>query len=203
MSFKSKLLKRYVWDEQIYYIIHHDAWIYLWLIIKYALILAILFVSYKYSWAYLWEKFTSIAVYVNWVFWIVGFLFYILFVIRFFDYYLDSIILTDTWVILFKWDWLLKHTSESVQRNSIESVFDEQSWIFDILFKKWDLKVKRQWENYIFRDVNNPTAQADKILRTRDKMLEWTMEEEQLDKFDILVETLGEVILDYVKKSNK
>lgn len=145
-----------MWDEQIYYVISHDPWIYFGLMIKYLLFLVALRVWYYYI-----QMIVEFE-YLNIVLWVIGLILYSRFIIWFLDYYLDSIVLTDGWLIIFRWDGFLKQTSESVTWDSIESVFDEQSGIIDLLLKKWDIKVKRQWEVYTFKDVSHPTSKLIK-----------------------------------------
>lgn len=195
MSFKTTLLRHYLWWERIIYVISHDPLSYVWLILLYGILIAGVFFGYKYTVAFVTFP------YMNWIFATVGLIIYIRFIIKFMDIYLDSIVLTDRGLIIFMWGGLLKYTSESVQRHSIESVYDQQNGILDVVFNKGDLTIKRQGENYIFKDVSHPKIQADEILKVKDKMLVWLEDDEPVpDKFDVLVETLGEVILDYVKK---
>lgn len=201
MSFKQKVLAHYIWEEEIYHIISHDVWVYLPLVLKYSLILVWLYwlfwlVDSTFNIEYLWWIFGGVGLFVYWYF-----------VISFLDIYLDSVVLTDWWVIIFNWDWFLKQNSESVQRESIESIFDESSSLPDLILNKWDIMIKRQWEIYRFDSTPDPRKQADVISKLKDKILAWKYPweeepEEDLDKFDVLVETLWEVILDYVKKKN-
>jgi len=122
------------------------------------------------------------------------------------DIYLDSIIITKNWLTIFRWDWILKYSSENIERDSLEAINEHQNWILDIILKKWDLKIKRAEESYNFDEVSHPNKQVSTILKFREKFSTPPTEtepEEDLDKFDVLVETLWEVILDYIKKGKK
>lgn len=121
--------------------------------------------------------------------------------ISFLDIYLDWVILTNNWIVIFRWDWLLKYRTESIERESLESVSMNQNGILDIMFNKWDIKINRIDHSYIFNEVPNPSKQVKTILEKRDEMTSWEQEDEdKVDKFDLLVDMLGDVLIDYSKR---
>lgn len=198
MSFKTNILKKYLKNKQIYHIISHDSWVYLKKVLLYSILLWILFVLYY-----------KINVYFNAntplilkrIFWWIGLIVYIKFMISFLDIYLDWIILTHNGIIIFRWDWLLKYRTESIEREALESVSMNQNWILDIMFNKWDIKINRIDHTYIFNEIPNPAKQVKIILQTRDDVAsDQDEEEEKVDKFDMLVDMLWDVLSDYAKK---
>lgn len=201
MSFKKNILKKYL-DTDIHYIIWHDWWKYTKIIIVYTWILVFLFLSYIWI-----AKISSVNIlnYINIIFWVIWAIIYIRFILQFMDIYLDSVVITKIGIIIFKWEWLLRYTSETIDWPSVQAVEDAQSWLLDMMLNKWDIVIKRWVEEYRFNDISHPSKQKNDILMYKDKF-ETKPEPEkepepELDKFDVLVETLGEVILDYVKKS--
>ena len=116
------------------------------------------------------------------------------------DIYLDCIVVTNKWLVLFKREGFLRQNTEHIQRDAAQSVYDEQNWILDIVSGKWNLKIKRQDEIYTFDEVANPSSVTNYIVQIRDSINSQENYVEP-DKFDVLVETLWEVILDYVKNN--
>ncbi len=200
MWIKHNIIWKNVSSQDIIEIISHDTWKYTKVIIVYALILAVLFVSYDTITHYF-------------VFWIIDVLFagiwivvYFFFMVSFFDVYLDSLILTSTWIIIYRWHGLFRQHTENIPRESAQAIYDQQSGILDALLNKWNIEIKRHEETYLFEDVPSPAENAKKIVAQRDAALNQANnveEEEEQDKFDVLVETLWEVILDYVKNNKK
>lgn len=122
-----------------------------------------------------------------------------------FDEYLDSLVITDKGIIHFKRDGLWKQKAEMLSRVSIESVSHEQNSFWDSLIGKWDIKIKLEDVITRFDDVSDPAVVSNKILEYKDRIL-WRhnyMENEvkhEPDKYNILIEALGEVVTEYVEK---
>jgi hypothetical protein len=118
------------------------------------------------------------------------------------DLYLDSLVLTDQGISLFFWEGLFKYSNELLERQSIEAVYDEQDGLLDILLNKGDVKIKRAEEEYIFDEVPAPSKVSALIISVKDEILSQEQEEEEpeLDKFELLVEALGEIIKEYYGK---
>lgn len=200
MSFKKQILKRYLWDDDIFYIISHHWWVYVKLILVYLFFLILWFILYYVVckwWCFKWFRY---------FFWLYGVLLYIKFIIDFLDLYLDSVVLTKQGVNIFYWDGLLKYSNELIERSSVEWVYDEQEGLLDVLLNKGMIKIKKLDEEYVFDDVYNPVLQTSKIIEIKEKIIkenekkEEENNEEEIDKFDLLVEALGEIIRDYYKK---
>lgn len=202
MWFKNNLLNKYL-NTEIHYIISHDWWKYTKLILIFSLILILIIALYLNI--YILFNSTALKI-LNIIFAAIWMLIYIIFTVNFINLYLDTLVVTNSWLILFEWSWLFKYSTESIDWNSIQAIEDEQSWLFDIILNKWDLKIKRAWESYTFQDVSSCSTERNKIIEYKDKFeekkqeLKEENEQPELDKFDVLVETLWEVILDYIKK---
>lgn len=198
MLLKEKVISRYIWDQEILNIVWHDWYVYFKVVFKYWLILLWLVFIHNVLVQYL------DIIYLNFFFGSIWLIVYVFFVISFLDSYLDSIILTKNWIIIFRWEGFLRHNTESIRWEAAQSIYHEQNWIIDIIFNKWNVKIKRQDEIYLFEDVWNPRSTTNILTSTRDRILSEVDEEEpDMDKFDVLVDTLWEVILDYVRNNKK
>ena len=194
--FRKKILAKYLGEENIVYIIAHHWWVYVKLILFYTFFLLIWFVWYRYlSYVFDWRWLS----YIFWIYWIVV---YIKFVIDFMDIYLDSIVLTPQGVNIFLWEWIFKYSNEAIERNAIESVYDEQNWLLDMLLEKWNIIIKRIDEEYRFEDVPKPAMMSNIIIEMKERFTSADQgdntQNEEKDKFELLVEVLWEVIKEYL-----
>ncbi len=196
MNLKKGILSKYLEGQDTLHIIGHGYLKYARLILVYWLILFGAFFLYSFILSII-KPFSIL----NWVFGIGLFISYIKFMISFLDYYLDSLVLTREGVILFYWGGFFKLNSEAMPWGSVRSVSDNQSGLLDIIWNQWYIEIKREKENYTFQ-VANPAQKANLITNTRNQIKSWEKDNtpQDFDKFDILVETLGEVILDYIQQ---
>ncbi len=202
MLLKEKVLSKNLWNQEIIDIIWHHWWKYIKALIKYCILLIILFVFYN-----LLVQYIDVD-YLEFIFWSVGLIIYIMFVVAFLDVYLDSIVLTSTWIILYKREWFLRQNTEHIQWSSAQSIYDEQNWILDVILNKWTIKIKRHDEVYSFEDVAYPSKTTNMIIKAKNDIMYNNKDDDEdefqnSEKFDVLVDTLWEVILDYVKKNKK
>ncbi len=197
MLLRYKIISKNLWNQEILYMISHNWWVYMKIVIKYWIILVLFFVLYNLIIQYL--HIPNIELF----FWSFLLVLYIFFVVSFMDSYLDCIVLTKSWIIIYSREWFLRQNTENIQWDSAQSVYDEQVWIIDVVFNKWNIKIKRQDEVYTFDNVSKPSVQANKIIRTREQILSEAWEDVNLDKFDVLVDTLWEVIIDYIRKNRR
>ena len=199
MSLRRNALQWYLKDEKIVYIIGHSWRKYIKIIFFTVLLLFLFFLIFYLTKKYISSDYIYIL---KWVLSIIWIIVYLKFIIDFLDIYLDSIVLTNRGVTMFRWDGLFSYTSENIGWDYIQTVYDEQKWFLDVILWKWDLNIKIHNWDYKFEEVPSPTKQANIISSTKDKMNLSNKEEqdsEDMDKFDILVDTLGEVIEDYLK----
>lgn len=203
MAFRKNILMKYLHEEEIYHIIWHDSWEYIKLILLNLVYLIIVFWIY-YAVSLLWNR-TIVSI----IIWVVALIIYIKFTLDFLDIFLDAIILTNYWVVIFKWEWILTYSSESVERTWLQAIFDEQSWILDILLNKWDIKIKRHDEIYTFKNIHNPwkekytilqmNERIQKQLSINDESVEENNAEQWDEKIEVLLDVLKDVLMDYKK----
>jgi hypothetical protein len=115
-----------------------------------------------------------------------------------FDWYLDVWIITEDGIYDLHRK-LLKIDMTSIKFESIEGVEIEQFWIWDKIWRKWDLILHQLWHSE-FRKINadNPFKAAE--------MLEWFLhheeehEEEKKDRFELILETLWGIVEEYLDR---
>ncbi len=112
-------------------------------------------------------------------------------------------ILTPTGIVVFKREWVLEYKTDNFARERIETVSHTQDSIWDKVFSKWNILIALEHGvTYWFKNVWSPLKYANTIIEQKQRYLnnlfdEW---ETDADKFELLVETLGEVIQDYMGK---
>ena len=157
MDIKKKILQKVVdIDEEFVYIVSHHPIIYLPVLIISILGIIALFFLYNFISSF----FPTFAVYFCWFLWL---LLYSYFLLNFLDIYLDSIAVSPTSLIIYKWYGLFKNTTDVLDLSAVESVFAEQSWLLDVLFNNWDIYIRRAGHTNVFEDVFNPNWVASKI----------------------------------------
>ncbi len=197
MSLKKGILSKYLEGQETMHIIGHWPWKYAKLIVVYWLVLLWTYLLYR-SITSVFKPFDIL----RWIFGVGLIVSYVKFVISFLDYYLDSLVITREGIILFYWDNIFKLNSEALPWWSVQTVSDKQSGLIDIIWNQWLVQIKREEEIYNFQ-VTDPAQKSNLITNTRNEMLSKQDENTaQFDKFDILVETLWEVILDYIQWQN-
>lgn len=196
---REQIIRKYIETDHIYDIIWHDMRRFVETAVKYCLFLFVLWVIYVYGISILQQPFLQTI----WA--VIGILIYTKMMYDIFDEYLDSLVITDKGIIHFKRDGLWKQKAEMLSRVSIESVSHEQNSFWDSLIGKWDIKIKLEDVITRFDDVSDPAVVSNKILEYKDRIL-WRhnyMENEvkhEPDKYNILIEALGEVVTEYVEK---
>lgn len=115
-----------------------------------------------------------------------------------FDWYLDVWIVTKEWIFDLHRK-LLKIELTSIKFESVEWVEIEQFWIWDKIWRKWDLVIHQLWHSEI-RKVNadNPFKAAEIL----EGFLHHEEEhhEEKKDRFELIMETLWAVVEDYLER---
>lgn len=196
---RKNIIRNYIQTDQIYSIIGHDTWVYVKIFLVYGLSLIVLTVTYLGIIQVLQQPFLSTLRA------ILGVGMYLKMVYDFFDEYLDSLVITDKWLVHFRREWLRSQKTEMLSRVSIESISHEQNSFWDTLLSKGDLKIKLEDTITRFDDIWDPAKTTDTLLDYRDKILgrHNYMENEvkhEPDKYNILVEALWEVVNEYVEK---
>lgn len=193
MWFRELLFKRYYGDEIIWIFWHH--WFFFVKItLFYIFIILILILLYKVlNWFW------------HYIFWLLWLILYFKYLIDFLDLYLDSIILTKKWIYIYRWDWLLKYSTQYIPWEWVDGVDKKQDWLLDVILNKWNLIFTVENNSYIFEDIFKPSQLVDFIVEEVEnrKKLKEENNQNEIDKFDILINTLWDIIKDYLNNKNK
>lgn len=207
--FRKSIIKKYIdlEGDGIEIIINHHFSVYFLLFLKTIAFLGILTAAFWLVDKYIIWEYTSIS------FAIVGIILFVKFCLDFLNLYLDSLILTNTWITLFLWEWILENSVEVFYRDKIETISYRQRWFWNRILFSWDIDISLDdGINLEFEDVHRPKKQIDKILRIKEKYLLQNMigkDEKKFhndlddDKFNILVDALSDVVKDYVEKKDE
>ena len=137
---------------------------------------------------------------------------YLRFIIEFLNKYLDSLIITPKGILIFEWEGFLHYKLQQFDRDTIESISHSQDSLSDKIIGKW--KIQLSIEHGIvfhFDNISSPHRIATQLWNQKqqyswhnnesfgDHSLSWDSSE----KFEILVETLWEVIKDYMWKQKE
>lgn len=126
--------------------------------------------------------------------------------------YLDSVVITDQWVIIMDQVWLLDFSQTRFDWDSIQTISYHQHGMVDWILNKWDVIVGiEHGTNYILPNVVQPTKRVDRlntykhqsvVQRARDIAMiqEESINPWQQDKFELLVDKLSDIIVDYMKQ---
>lgn len=195
------LIEQYVEHQNILYILPHARIQYLLLSIQYSCIIIILW----FFGQFLWDS-------SSWIFICIWALLFSKYIYDFIDLYLDSVVLTDKWITIIKIDKWFKYKTDFFERKSIITISHTQSWFTDKLFNQWSITISLDHNSdYYIKHISKPNTQVS-ILNaykfdalSRIKKIEEEAKQEvtnQPDKFEILVDTLSEVIGSYMKYGN-
>lgn len=199
---RKSIIKKNINTSEIYHIIGHNGSVFLKLFFRNLLILVLLILVFLLLDRYISRSYLSLIFAILWI------LVFIKFCIDFFNIYLDSLVMTNTGLILYLREWLLEYHTEFFDRERIESISYNQIWIWDKMFFKGNITIKLEHGiEFPFENVSYPKKQAEKILQLKNrfvpkKNIQWDDDIEN-KKFDILVEALWEVVKDYMEKWDK
>lgn len=107
----------------------------------------------------------------------------------------------DVWILtqnaIYDLEWsLLKTKVENLYYENIEGIEVDKHRIWDSIFRKWDLIIHKFWEEELaIYNVWKPYKAADMI----DQFLQPI--EEEKDKFDMIMDTLGGVVHEYLDRN--
>ncbi len=201
MSIKESIIRSYLQDEEVYEFIWHDITVYIKIILGYVSLIAVLVLLWWWLEATIWS-----SVYSKYTFSVLLIGLYWKWTVDILDRYLDALLITNMWLLLFTWDWLFKQTVVNMQWVSTETIMYEQQTFRDTLFKKWDIKITVEDNAYSFKDANRPAEKVSYIINRKQKILwrhhysENEILPEWKDKYELLVEALGEAVSEYVEK---
>ena len=189
--------------SEIHHVIGHHGSVFFRLVFKYLLILAVIFLVFLLLDSYVIREYMTMVFSGLWL------ILFIKFTIDFFNIYLDALVMTDSGVMLYLWEWLLEYKTEMFDRDRIETISHNQAGIWDKVFIRWDILIRLEHGiDFPFENVSSPKRQAAKIMQLKDRFLlnnSTPVDDIIADnrKFDVLVEALWEVVKDYIDKGDK
>lgn len=121
-----------------------------------------------------------------------------------FDWYNDVWIITDAWVIDLDWS-LLRTNMSTIDFENMEWMEVEQNSIFDKILSKWDLIIHKIWDDwFVLPNCINPYAALNQVewIKNHIEDLEEHEDDGQIDRFDMIMDSLGWVVENYLKTNN-
>lgn len=113
-----------------------------------------------------------------------------------FNWYRDVWIITDSAVYDLEWS-LLKTKVESIHFENIEWVEIDKHRIWDNIFNKWDIIIHKFWEEELaIYNAYAPYKSVDLL----EQFIHPEEEQEEDDKFDMIMDTLSWVVHEYLEK---
>lgn len=114
-----------------------------------------------------------------------------------FNWYNDVWIVTDEAVYALEWS-LLKTNVESIHHENIEGIEIDRNRIWDSIFHKWDIIIKKFWEEEVaILDAYNPYEAVSAIDAYIHPEIE---EEDEQDRFEIVMDALSWVVKDFLER---
>lgn len=119
-----------------------------------------------------------------------------------FDWYNDSWIVTNSWIVSVTW-WLFDVKTLSIKYENIEWIEIIQDWFFDTILKNWRIVLHKIWSDSVimeksFLPYDTLNLIEDQIKENEEIEHEHNEEEENVDKFDLLIHTLSWIVEDYM-----
>lgn len=205
MNLRTFVIKQYVNNQDIEHIIGHDILVYIKTAIKHLAILFIMLLVYRLVRLYIDPELATM------IFGVGGLMTYAFFVMRVLNDYFDAMLITDTGITILTRNGFLQYKTETIYRENIQTITYEQNGIIDAARNIGDIVIRLEHDiTYPFPHVPQPKKQAAIIAAWKEKsygpsMIDVDEENgqrsgERDEKFDILVETLGEVIVEYMQR---
>ncbi len=200
MGLKKKLFKKHFGDIEA--LISHSPFVY----IKIIFFTTLVGIGLIMTWLYVqqtWNLFYIKPDIVKFVILAIAILAYLNFLIRFFDLYLDTIILTPEGIYIHRRWGLLQNSQSMISRDWLESVSYTQNWLIENLFKFGDISLIHINGEEKFNNVPNPRENSQTILLTKKKYTSPLSWEQSQQKMEILIEALGEVVKEYLDSNQR
>lgn len=198
---RSVLIKKYVNTSDIKWIIGHSPIVHLKEAFVMIVLLFLLYVVYAVLNHY------SPAEYRKWIAGGIGLLLCIKWILDFLNLYLDCLILTDEYAILFLREGWLEYKTEFFGWDKISTISSSQNGLRNKLRSVGDIVIKLEFNTeFPFTDVLHPKKQVSKLMMLKENFLtskKYTIEkdlEEDNQRFNVLVEAMSEVVKEYMEK---
>jgi hypothetical protein len=137
----------------------------------------------------------------------VGVIWYIYMLIQFLQEYLRVVIVSPDALIIMHRDGLMEYNIQQIERETIESISYKQDSLRDSILMAGDIVVSfEHLDSYVIHTVYKPKYIAQELFLAKKKYekhtptpVDYAVQDHVSDeKFGLLVETLGEVIKDYM-----
>ncbi len=115
------------------------------------------------------------------------------------DWYYDVWIITNNWVVDLNWS-LFKTKIETIAYENIEWIEIEQDWIIDKILNKWDIVIHKFWDEEL--RIIDAIAPFSSINMIEEHLNQNTNDEEEIDKFDLVMDTLAWVVKEYLNNKS-
>ncbi len=178
-----------------------------WLMIKYGIMAIVVWILYSLM--------TNIMSYdhIAWRVAIIGLTAILLmFNYYFMMLYLDSVVVTPQGLTIMDQVWFVDFSQTNFDWESIQTISYHQHGLIDWLLNKWDIVVWiEHGTNYVLPNIVQPTKRVERlnhykhesiVQRARDLAIaqEVVVDNPQYDKFELLVDKLSDIIVDYMKQ---
>ena len=194
------LIQRYVDLKGVEEILGHSPFIFLRGVLLYTLFLFLIYVGYA-----VWHQYSQ-ELYVKWIAGVLGLLLFFRWVFSFLNLYLDCLLLSKETLTIFLWEGLLEYKTEVIDWSKINVISHRQDSFWDKVFGKWDIVIQLGNIEFSFNDVSLPKKQVSSLVLYKKKYedeqkikLEKDLEGDQRN-FDVLVDTLGEIMKEYLER---
>lgn len=198
---KKYIVQSYIGNIHQSLLVGHHGSIYLPLFLRTLFALAMLWwiitAVYTLRWMhhYLQLSFATITIFLYWYF-----------LLRFINDYLDSFIANERWLTLFRRDGMFHYTVQQFEREKIDMISFEKTTFWHKLRNTGNIIITLDHDvSFTIEHIGNPQKIVNMrwaIKWERTKKIDHTDDESSEDKFTILVETLGEVIKDYMHRDH-
>lgn len=138
----------------------------------------------------------------------VGIAIFTKYIYDFLDKYMDTVILTDKWITIVRIDGWFRYKVDFFEWKSVAAVSHAQTWLIDKLCGQGSIHISLDHDSdYAIEGVSSPGKQSSIINKYKFDTLARMSEAEELentpthqpDKFEILVDTLSDVIGTYMR----
>lgn len=197
-QFKRWLITKYITDQEILYVLKQSFGSYFFMFLKNILFVLVVYGIYSILGDYVNNE-------INLFFGLILIWIYGKFIYDFIDVYMDTVVLTNRGIHIISITWLMKFKVDFFEWRWLESITYTKNGMRDILFNQWDvLLTLNQWTDFTIENIAQPKRQISVLNKIKYeesmKIIEWEIPDNTSeDKFNILVETLGDVIWDYMK----
>ncbi len=205
MLWRTYLLNRLIWTRDIRFVIWRHPVVYAKVLIQYTSLFLLLFLVYRIVKLWIPQDLSQM------IFGGTIGLLYIVAIFMLLRSYFDVMVATDDHLYIVLWDSFLKYRIKILTRSSIQDLtVAPAAWVSALLKDSHIIIATEQDELLEFHHVYKAAYVVKDMYEIRDRHMypEQHVESEEEEpvasiddeKFKVLVETLGEVIVDYMKK---